>query len=181
MRGYGVTVGVFHGIPLMTAPAYQALVKEAERNHCPPFVLDATGEVLPRYENCVSLAPDTKDALGIPVLRINYAYSENAKEMVKDATEAIREMADAAGFSIFGSAAFEPGLSIHEVGTARMGKDPKKSVLNAFNQSWDVKNLFVTDGASHVTSSFQNPTLTMMALTVRACNEAIARLKRNDL
>jgi choline dehydrogenase-like flavoprotein len=75
----------------------------------------------------------------------------------------------------------EPGMAIHELGTARMGNDPKKSVLNAFNQTHDVKNLFVMDGASFVSSACQNPTLTMMAITVRACSNLIERFKRSDV
>jgi choline dehydrogenase-like flavoprotein len=74
-----------------------------------------------------------------------------------------------------------PGMAIHELGTARMGNDPKKSVLNAFNQAHDVKNLFVMDGASFVSSACQNPTLTMMAVTVRASEHMIDRFRRNEI
>ena len=74
-----------------------------------------------------------------------------------------------------------PGMAIHELGTARMGNDPKKSVLNAFNQAHDVKNLFVMDGASFVSSACQNPTLTMMALTVRACDHLIGRFRKGEI
>jgi choline dehydrogenase-like flavoprotein len=74
-----------------------------------------------------------------------------------------------------------PGRIIHELGTARMGNDPKKSVLNKFNQSWDVKNLFVIDGASFVTSANQNPTLTILALTMRACDYLVDERKRGSL
>ena len=74
-----------------------------------------------------------------------------------------------------------PGRIIHELGTARMGADPKTSVLNKFNQSWDVKNLFVIDGASFVTSANQNPTLTMLALTMRACDRLADEYKRGNL
>jgi choline dehydrogenase-like flavoprotein len=92
-------------------------------------------------------------------------------------------MASAAGFEITYANPFlaPPGLAIHEVGTARMGNDPKKSVLNKFNQSWDVKNLFVTDGSCFVSSGCQNPTLTMMALTVRACDYIVDQQKKGNL
>jgi choline dehydrogenase-like flavoprotein len=74
-----------------------------------------------------------------------------------------------------------PGMAIHEVGTARMGTDPKKSVLNAYNQTHDIKNLLVADGACFVSSACQNPTLTMMAITVRACDHLVERFKRNEV
>ena len=92
-------------------------------------------------------------------------------------------MAEAAGFEISVANPFlaSPGLCIHEVGTARMGNDPKASVLNRFNQSWDVKNLFVTDGACFVSIGCQNPTLTMMAITVRACDYIVDEMKRGNL
>ncbi|MEO1654430.1 MAG: GMC family oxidoreductase, partial [Bacteroidota bacterium] len=75
----------------------------------------------------------------------------------------------------------EPGLGIHEMGTARMGKDPKTSVLNGFNQCHDIPNLFVTDGAAMTSSACQNPSLTYMALTARACNYAVEELKKQNL
>jgi choline dehydrogenase-like flavoprotein len=92
-------------------------------------------------------------------------------------------MARAAGWEILSSEPdlASPGLCIHEVGTARMGADPKTSVLNKFNQSWDVKNLFVTDGACFVSQGCQNPTLTMMAITVRACDYIAEEYKRGNL
>jgi choline dehydrogenase-like flavoprotein len=92
-------------------------------------------------------------------------------------------MATEAGFEITSVSATPapPGLCIHEVGTARMGDDPKTSVLNRFNQSWDVKNLFVTDGACFVSSGCQNPTLTMMAITVRACDYIVDQHRKGNL
>ena len=92
-------------------------------------------------------------------------------------------MAQEAGFEVtrVNSVAAAPGLCIHEVGTARMGDDRKKSVLNKFNQSWDVKNLFVTDGACFVSQGCQNPTLTMMAITVRACDYIVEEHRKGNL
>jgi choline dehydrogenase-like flavoprotein len=103
--------------------------------------------------------------------------------MARDQVETLSEMAHEAGFEVHwkGSRLANPGLCIHEVGTARMGTDPKKSVLNKFNQSWDVKNVFVTDGASFVSQGCQNPTLTMMALTVRACDYIVDQRKKGNL
>jgi choline dehydrogenase-like flavoprotein len=79
------------------------------------------------------------------------------------------------------TASATPGMAIHEVGTARMGTDPKKSVLNAYNQTHDVENIFVTDGGCFVSSACQNPTLTMMAITVRACDNLLGRFRKNEI
>jgi choline dehydrogenase-like flavoprotein len=124
------------------------------------------------------------DAWGIPVLHIDMEWSENEHEMVKDMAEASEEMLRAAGAEEIVTRRVTdspPGFSIHEVGTARMGDDPKKSVLNKFNQAWDVKNLFVTDGACYVSNGCQNPTLTMMALTVRACDYLVEEYRAGRL
>jgi choline dehydrogenase-like flavoprotein len=104
--------------------------------------------------------------------------------MVKDMGDAGEEMLRAAGaeeIKVRRLTDAPPGFSIHEVGTARMGNDPKKSVLNRFNQAWDVKNLFVTDGSCYVSNGCQNPTLTMMALTVRACDYLIEEYRASRL
>ena len=100
-----------------------------------------------------------------------------------DAASAAAEMLEASGAKNIRltSKVAMPGMAIHELGTARMGNDPKKSVLNPFNQVHDVKNVFVMDGASFVSSACQNPTLTMMAVTVRACASLIDRFHRNEV
>ena len=102
---------------------------------------------------------------------------------MEDAAATAAEMLESAGAKdIRVQANVEmPGMAIHELGTARMGADPKKAVLNPFNQTHDVKNLFVMDGASFVSSACQNPTLTMMAITVRACDQLIDRFHKNDI
>jgi len=114
---------------------------------------------------------------------LNPKISDNERLMMSDGLESLKEMATAARFEITYASQFlaAPGLAIHEVGTARMGDDPKKSILNKFNQSWDVKNLFVTDGSCFVSSGCQNPTLTMMALTVRACDYIVDQHKKGNL
>jgi choline dehydrogenase-like flavoprotein len=139
--------------------------------------------MLPRFENRVTIDKNVKDAWGIPVAHIDCTHSENERAMANDQFEALSEMAHEAKFEVqWGNKQLaNPGLCIHEVGTARMGSDPKKSVLNKFNQSWDVKNLFVTDGASFVSQGCQNPTLTMMALTVRACEYIADQYKKRNL
>ena len=147
------------------------------------FWMRTFGEALPRFENRVSIDPEKTDAWGIPVAHIVCRYGENEELMAADQLRSLGEMAEAAGWEVeetFGKIA-PPGLSVHEMGTARMGDDPGSSVLNPHNQSWDVENLFVTDGACFVSGGFQNPTLTMMALTVRACDHIVDRLKRSEL
>ncbi|WDE10289.1 GMC oxidoreductase [Thalassomonas haliotis] len=145
------------------------------------MTLYAQGEMLPRYENSVSLHPTKKDKWGIPQLHINCKWSENEHLMMQDAAETGKEMLLKAGLTNVDSTVTSdtnpPGLAIHEVGTARMGADPKQSVLNAYNQSHDIPNLFVTDGASFCSSAVANPSLTFMALTVRAVDFCAREMK----
>jgi len=167
------------------------------------FGLMGFGEALPNFDNCVSLNRKRKDAWGIPVPHIVCTMRQNEHELLREQTRSIREMVETCGYKIVfsGSAlglenedeAFRDadwlsrfmfrksfkksmamGAAIHECGGARMGSDPAKSVVNAYNQCWDVKNLFVTDGSSFPSSGTVGPALTIMALTARAC-EFIAR------
>ena len=141
------------------------------------------GEVLPRYENAVSIDPNVKDAWGIPVLKFDYNFGDNEKKMAEDMAVTAKEMFEAAGIEIIGvdRELLTPGWSIHELGTSRMGNDPKTSVLNQFQQSHDVKNLFVVDGSSHVNASCQNPTWTIMALAWRSCDHLADELRKGNL
>ncbi|MBI1748335.1 MAG: GMC family oxidoreductase [Acidobacteria bacterium] len=145
--------------------------------------LGGFGECLARWDNFVELDKDRKDAWGIPVLKIHCAYGKNEKAMVLDMADTAAEMIEAAGGTEIArrTAHNTPGLAIHEVGTARMGNDPKTSVLNRFNQVHDVKNVFVTDGSCYVSSPCQNPTLTMMAITVRACDYLVEEARAGRL
>lgn len=145
--------------------------------------MGAFGEVLARYENQVELDPVRKDKWGIPVLRFNYRFGDNEKKMCEDMANTAQEMFDAAGFEILevGRNPLTEGWSIHELGTSRMGADPKTSVLNQFQQSHDVKNLFVVDGSSHVSASCQNPTWTIMALAWRSCEYLASELGKGNL
>ncbi|HKX31378.1 MAG TPA: GMC family oxidoreductase [Blastocatellia bacterium] len=147
------------------------------------FGLGAWCEMLPRKENRVTVDPNKVDAWGIPILHVECSHGDNERAMAKDALETIREMVDAAGFTTLsdGDRPAPPGFCIHEVGTARMGRDPKSSVLNQWNQAWDVKNVFVTDGACYVSQGCQNPTLTMMAITARACEYIAEEYQRGNL
>ena len=141
------------------------------------------GEVLPRFDSFVELDPQVKDRWGIPVLRFHYTFGDNEKKMTEDMADTAREMFEAAGFEILkvDRKLLTEGWSIHELGTARMGSDPKTSVLNSFQQSHDVKNLFVVDGSSHVSASCQNPTWTIMALAWRSCEYLADQMKKGDL
>ena len=124
-----------------------------------------------------------KDKWGIPVLRFNYKFGDNEKKMCEDMANTAQEMFEAAGFEIVNvdRTVLTEGWSIHELGTARMGTDPKTSVLNQFQQSHDVKNLFVVDGSSHVSASCQNPTWTIMALAWRSCDYLAAEFRKGNL
>ena len=142
------------------------------------------GEMLPREENRATLHPALVDAWGIPSLHIECRWSDNELAIHRDMNVTAAELLDAAGAKHIEpstSGPSTPGGTNHEMGTARMGRDPKTSVLNGWNQSWDVPNLFVTDGAAMTSSGWQNPSLTYMALTARACHYAVEQLKRREL
>jgi len=145
--------------------------------------IGAFGEVLARYENFVDIDPSIKDAWGIPVLRFNYEFGENERKMAKDMAIAGREMFEAAKFEILSATdeMLPQGWSIHELGTARMGADPKTSVVNQFQQCHDVKNLLVVDGSTHVNASCQNPTWTIMALCWRSCDHLADQLAKGEV
>jgi len=147
------------------------------------FSLYGFGEMLPRHENVAELDPGLKDKWGIPALRISCAYGENEKAQWKDMIQSATEMLEAAGATNIRPTNEDvaPGLVIHEMGTARMGRDPKTSVLNGWNQVWDAPNLFLTDGACMTSSANQNPSITYMALTARAAHHAVDLMKRHEL
>ncbi|MBS1806972.1 MAG: GMC family oxidoreductase [Acidobacteria bacterium] len=140
-------------------------------------------EVLPRFENHVRLDPKVTDAWGIPVLNFHCQYGENEHHMAKDAINTISQMFNDTGCEILhqNTVMNRCGRSMHELGTCRMGDNPKTSVLNKWNQSHDVKNLFVMDGSSFVTGGAQNPTLTIMALAMRSSEYLAEQLRRGDL
>ena len=117
------------------------------------------------------------------MVKIHFEYHENEKAMRKDILASAEEMLTTAGFHSIHSYNHEDpgGSAVHEMGTARMGRDPRTSVLNGFNQMHDVKNVFITDGSCMTSSACQNPSLTYMALTARACDYAVGALKRGEL
>ncbi|MEO5814757.1 MAG: GMC family oxidoreductase [Gemmatimonadaceae bacterium] len=141
------------------------------------------GETLPYHDNRVSLDPAKKDKWGLPALALDCGIKENEKQMRVDMMNDAAEMLEAAGVKDVKplNRAYTFGSGIHEMGTARMGLDPRTSVLNAHNQVWDAKNVFVTDGSCMTSSACVNPSLTYMALTARAVDFAVAELKTRNL
>lgn len=140
------------------------------------------GEILPYHENKVSLDKNVKDKWGLPVLNMDAELKENELKMRKDMLEEMRAMLETSGVKNVSTydGGHALGHGIHEMGTARMGRDPKTSVLNKWNQVWDCTNVYVTDGACMTSSACQNPSLTYMALTARAVDYAVSELKKNN-
>ena len=143
----------------------------------------AFGEMLPSHANMISIDETKKDKWGMPVLKIDCAFGENERAMRKDMTADMADMLEQCGVKDVHTFENEcyPGMGIHEMGTARMGRDPKTSVLNAHNQVWDAPNVFVTDGSCMTSASCVNPSLTYMALTARAADFAVNELNRRNL
>jgi choline dehydrogenase-like flavoprotein len=164
------------------APGFGATYKQALLEPRASLNVTGFGEVLPRWENFVELDPQMKDIYGIPVLKIHMSDGENERAMIQDMGDSAGEMLEAAGAKNVRTYAHPsaPRWALHEAGIARMGADPKKSVLNQFQQSHDVKNLFVMDASGFTSNPCQNPTLTIMALCVRSCDYLIGELKRTS-
>lgn len=189
LRGYSLAGGGgrsswggnSHGISIGAA------VKDALTEPGPwGFNLSGLGEVLPHYENKVTLDKTKKDKWGLPLLAIDCELKDNELKMRKDIVASAAEMLVNSGgknISTWDSTNHEGQriFSVHEMGTARMGNDPKTSVLNKHNQLHDVKNVFITDGSCMVSSACQEPSLTYMALTARACSFAVEELKKGNL
>jgi choline dehydrogenase-like flavoprotein len=187
IRGYGFEGS--SGTTMFPGNAFETLgfgtsYKKAVRDYAGAYIgMGGFGEVLPRYENSVSIDPELKDTWGIPVLKFDYRFGDNEKKMAQDMANSAREMFEAAGIEVVSvnREILREGWSIHELGTSRMGNDPKTSVLNQFQQSHDVKNLFVVDGSSHVSASCQNPTWTIMALCWRSCDYLADEFRKGNV
>ena len=145
--------------------------------------MGAFGEMLPYHDNKISFDKTIKDKWGLRSLAIDCEIKENEKNMRKDMLKDSIEFLEICGLKKIGGSdnGAIPGNGIHETGTARMSRDQKTSVLNRYNQVWDAKNVFVTDGASFPSSPCQNPSLTFMALTARAANFAVSELKKQNI
>ena len=187
IRGYGLQGGsgsVEYPAHAHTTPGFGAAFKQKVRADYPaPINFTAFGEVLARRENQVELDPAVRDGWGIPVLKFNYRFGDNEIQMAKDMAETSEEMLKAAGAEDIRVRRdiLTEGWSIHELGTARMGKDPKTSVTNSFGQTHDVKNLFVVDGSIFVSASCQNPTWTILALCWRAMDYLKEELRTGNI
>ena len=163
------------------APGFGAAYKKAVLESRASLDVTGFGEVLPRWDNFVEIDPQVTDIFGIPVLKIHMSDGENERAMIQDMGDSAGEMLEAAGAKNISTYAHPsaPRWALHEAGIARMGEDPKKSVLNQFQQTHDVKNLFVMDASGFTSNPCQNPTLTIMALCVRSCDYLMTELKRS--
>ena len=141
------------------------------------------GECLPYEDNRITLDEQAKDNWGIPLVKIDFSFRENENKMMDDIQATAADMLSKAGFKDVDAFKYHslPGSTVHEMGTARMGKDPRTSVLNRYNQLHDVKNVFITDGSFMTSSAAQNPSLTYMAFTARACAFAVEEMKKGNL
>jgi choline dehydrogenase-like flavoprotein len=192
VRGYGIECGADRlgwrrGTEL---EGFGAGLKQALREPGPWMMyMTAFGETLPRYDNYMELDPEEVDPYGIPKLRFSAEWGPNELAMRRDVVTACAEMLEVCGGTNIqafdhhtpGGIGAEMGLGIHEMGTARMGHDPKTSVLNGWNQVHEVPNVFVTDGACMASSACQNPSITYMALTARAADHAVRLMQQGDL
>jgi choline dehydrogenase-like flavoprotein len=178
-RGYGVQCE-WHPCPQNLDPlAYCSQGSQFGANrHAGHFFFRSCGEILPRESNRVIPFPREKDTLGIDVADISFRYSPNELGLIEDQKQTLADLARVGELEIRESPKpLQIGMASHELGTARMGSDPRTSVLNQYNQCWDIPNVYVMDGAAFVSSGFQNPTLTMMALCARACDRLSDELK----
>jgi choline dehydrogenase-like flavoprotein len=184
IRGYGFQGGGGPGFN-WGAPGYGAAYKIALKTPITYLQLVGFGETLARADNYVEIDPDgTVDAFGIPILRIHMTWGENERKMQVDMATSAAEMLEAAGATEVQQNIhpnLEPGSAIHEAGLARMGDNPKTSVLNQFCQAHDVPNLFVMDASCFVSIACQNPTLTIMALAVRSSDYLLEEMRKGNL
>jgi len=183
LRGYGFQGGGSTSFSF-DAAGFGNAYKQALRDGVVSLNLSGFGECLPQHSNFIEIDPEAVDIYGIPAIRISMGWSENERAMIPDMAETAAEMLDAAGaknIRPFMARNRVPGYGIHEMGGARMGADPKESVLNQFQQSHDVPNLFVMDASSFPSGGCQNPTLTIMALAVRSSDYLLNEMKRRSI
>jgi choline dehydrogenase-like flavoprotein len=185
IRGYGFQGG---GVSRFNydAPGYGAAYKKGLMTASQGGVyLGGFGETLGRFDNYVEIDPKgTVDKFGIPVLKVSMTFGDNEFAMMKDMATTAAEMLHAAGAGFvqeFNRPNPVPGWGIHEVGIARMGHDPKTSVLNQFCRTHDIENLYVMDGSCFVSIACQNPTLTIMAITVRSTDQLMDEMKKGNV
>jgi choline dehydrogenase-like flavoprotein len=199
LRGYHIEFGGGRNMPgvgdwddvCQEAEGYGTALKQRIRSDYGTYIgFDGRGEMIPNERCYCELDPDVVDQWGIPVLRFHWQWGDNEIRMAKDMQETFRQIVEAGGGTFISKAiadgphpygVTDGGVIIHELGTARMGNNPKTSVLNKYCQSHDVKNLFVTDAAAFVTNPDKNPTLTIMALSWRASEYIVDQAKKGNL
>jgi choline dehydrogenase-like flavoprotein len=187
VRGYGFQGGASRGTQGRPRDGFGADFKQAllSPGALGPWRFSIGGwcECLPREDNRATLHPTLVDKWGVPALRIDCTWGPNELAIIEDVQVTAAEMLEATGVRDIRTYNdhLPPGLCIHEMGTARMGRDPATSVLNGVNQMWDAANVFVTDGACMASTACQNPSITYMALTARACAYAVEAMKRNEI
>jgi choline dehydrogenase-like flavoprotein len=182
-------MGSFDGLENFTGGSYGRKFKEDVRRYYGSFMgFSGRGEMVPNEDSYCEIDPDQKDAWGIPVLRFHFKWSEHEIKQAAHMQKTFAQIIEAMGGKVLsppqsdGRKAIAPGGSIiHEVGTTCMGDDPGTSVLNQYCQSWDVRNLFVTDGGPFVSNADKNPTLTIMANAWRACDYLADEMKKGNL
>jgi choline dehydrogenase-like flavoprotein len=182
LRGYGYEGGGSVDFQ-WSAPGFGKAYKQALLEPQVEMFLRGYGEVLPRWENQVEINKAVKDRYGIPVLHISMSNGPNEEAMLKDMVQSASEMLEAAGARNISSSPSSSGRrwAAHEGGTARMGSNPKTSVLNQYQQAHDIANLFVMDASGFTTNPYQNPALTIMALCVRSCDYLMGEMKRGTI
>lgn len=185
LRGYAAGFNTGRGRHTNTDGFGKSLKEQLFNPETGPWYVGShmMGETIPKEKSTLTLDVNKKDEWGIPQININVDYDDNDEKMLKDFFEQMTEMYTKAGFTNIrtGDSKQAPGLDIHEMGGARMGLDPKTSILNKWNQMHACKNVFVTDGACMTSTSTQNPSLTYMALTARAVDYAVQQLKKGEI
>ena len=184
LRGYAYDFGSRGTTDARLFPSYGEALKQAVEDAAGRgFSMTTMGEVLPRFENHVTIDKSRVDAWGIPILHIRQTYGDNERAMARDSMETAEELCRKAGFEVLTKhdRMVPPGESIHELGTCRMGDNPRTSVVNQYQQAHDMKNLFVVDGATFVSGGVQNPTLTMVALALRSSEYLAEQMRRGSL
>lgn len=185
LRGYAVGVSAGRGFYSDTSSVGESLKENLIHRTLGSWYVNShmMGETIPKEESQVMLDKEKKDEWGVPLLRISVDFDDNDRKMLQDFYEQLSEMYHAAGFKDIQTKVRQgaPGLDIHEMGGVRMGRDPKTSMLNKWNQLHACKNVFVTDGACMTSTSTQNPSLTYMAFSARAANYAVEQMKKGEI
>ena len=184
IKGYCLNIGSGGGAAPRFFAAYGEELEKKLESYAGSCVTGSIyGERVARFENHVRIDKDVVDAWGIPALHVDFRDSDNERNLAKDAADTLEELFRASGWEILSKTdrCFPPGRSIHEQGTCRMGDNPKTSVLNKWNQSHDIKNLYVVDASAFVTCGWQNPTMTILSLSMRASEHLAEQMRQGTI